>query len=428
MLTHPFPEPVPESLTSVKTANNVENNLFSRFGVELEYMVVDRRSLAVRPIVDEIFAEVGSPDGDHTEGAVTWSNELVNHVLELKLTVPATPRTLAFEPFQDQVRKLNARLAAKGCILLPTGMHPWMDPGTETRLWPGTGREIYEAYHRVFNCHRHGWANLQSVHLNLPFEGDEEFRRLHGAIRLLMPLMPALSASSPFCEGVRSKWLDTRMEVYRTNSALVPIVTGDVIPELIKSREEYQSRILQRIYDAVRPHDPDETLRDEWMNARGAIGRFERGAVEIRVLDTQECPAADFAILQFIIAVLHELTAGSISTLAEQEAAGQAELVTALSDVTRRGRAAEIRDGAILRALGFGAVDEMTAGQIWRELLSRVATDEAPWRPVIEMILSNGCLAERIVCATGEQPGREQLRAVYVQLSNCLARGEMFHA
>ena len=50
---------------------------------------------------------------------------------------------------------------------------------------------MYEAYDRIFDCRGHGWANLQAVHLNLPFSGDEEFGRLHAAIRLVLPIMPA---------------------------------------------------------------------------------------------------------------------------------------------------------------------------------------------------------------------------------------------
>ena len=82
-------------------------------------------------------------------------------------------------------------------ILLPTAMHPWMDPHTETLLWPHGNRDIYHTYNRIFNCQGHGWSNLQSVHVNLAFKGDEEFGRLHGAIRLLLPLLPALAITSP---------------------------------------------------------------------------------------------------------------------------------------------------------------------------------------------------------------------------------------
>jgi len=59
-------------------------------------------------------------------------------------------------------------------------------------------------------------------------------------------------------------------------------------------------RIHQRIFRDIAPFDPENILRHEWLNSRGAIARFERSAIEIRVLDIQECPAADLAVVAAI--------------------------------------------------------------------------------------------------------------------------------
>ena len=75
--------------------------------------------------------------------------------------------------------------------LLPTAMHPWMDPDRDLRLWPHEASAVYEAFNRIFSCRGHGWANLQSAHINLPFANDEEFGRLHAAIRAVLPIIPA---------------------------------------------------------------------------------------------------------------------------------------------------------------------------------------------------------------------------------------------
>ena len=58
-----------------------------------------------------------------------------------------------------------------------------------------------QAFDRIFSCQGHGWANLQSMHINLPFADDAEFGRLHAAIRFLLPLLPGLTASSPVMDG-----------------------------------------------------------------------------------------------------------------------------------------------------------------------------------------------------------------------------------
>ena len=83
---------------------------------------------------------------------------------------------------------------------MPTAMHPWMDPATETVLWDDA-TDVYRTYDRIYGCRGHGWANLQSMHVNLPFADDSQFARLHAAIRLVLPLLPALAASSPIAEG-----------------------------------------------------------------------------------------------------------------------------------------------------------------------------------------------------------------------------------
>ena len=134
-------------------------------------------------------------------GALRWSNELVLHVLELKTNGPASVLGGLADEFTRQVRQINQLLEGFGGMLMPGAMHPWMDPDLETRLWPHGDRSIYAAYDRIFGCRGHGWSNLQSTHLNLPFQGDEEFGRLHAAIRLLLPLLPALAASSPVIGG-----------------------------------------------------------------------------------------------------------------------------------------------------------------------------------------------------------------------------------
>jgi glutamate---cysteine ligase / carboxylate-amine ligase len=282
--------------------------LFERFGVELEYMIVDARTLAVLPVTDRVLhAVAGEYVSDVELGAVSWSNELALHVIELKTTDPAARLDGLAAEFQEHVVRINRLLEPLGGRLMPTAMHPWMDPHREMRLWPHDYSPVYEAFDRVFDCRGHGWANLQSVHLNLPFADDAQFARLHAAIRLLLPIMPALAASSPVMDGRATGRLDNRLEVYRHNARRVPRVSGAVIPEPVFSRQAYEQEILQPLYRDIAPLDPDGTLQFEWLNARGAIARFDRNTIEIRVLDVQECPRADLAVCRLLTDVLRAM-------------------------------------------------------------------------------------------------------------------------
>src|SRR4029079_12453329 len=130
---------------------------------------------------------------------------------------------------------------------MPGAMHPWMDPLKEMQLWPYGFKDVYEAFDRIFSTKGHGWANLQSMHINLPFSGDEEFGRLHAAIRLVLPILPAIAASSPIVEGAVSGLLDMRLATYRKTQRRVPSITGSVIPERVFTQRDYESRILDVI-------------------------------------------------------------------------------------------------------------------------------------------------------------------------------------
>jgi len=370
----------------------------------------------------------GSFDGDVARGSLEWSNELALHLIELKTGRPVRHMNGLAEAFQSEVRYINRLLAKGNARLLPTAMHPWMRPHAESRLWPHSYGEVYAVFDRIFNCSGHGWTNLQSTHLNLPFRTAGEFRRLHTAIRLLLPILPALAASSPFVEGRRAPFLDMRLETYRHNCRRIPSITGRVIPEPVRSPADYRRRILDRIHRDLAAHDPERVLESEWTNARGAIARFERNTIEIRVLDIQECPQADLAIAQLIAAVLKRLTDGTWSTIEDQLRPSTVGLERLLLQCAERGGAASIRPGSYLRAFGLNTRQPMSVVELWGKLLPASAPKGAGWRPIIEVLLAEGSLSERILKAAGHRPGRKRLSAVYRRLGDCLQRGELFHA
>jgi gamma-glutamyl:cysteine ligase YbdK (ATP-grasp superfamily) len=403
-------------------------HLFERFGVELEYMIVDADSLSVRPITDEVLHQISGQYVNEVErGELAWSNELVLHVIELKTNGPAATLAGLSNVFQEHVNTINGMLAPMGARLMPTAMHPWMDPHKETRLWPHEYSPIYESFDRIFECRGHGWSNLQSVHLNLPYANSDEFARLHAAIRLLLPIMPALAASSPFMDLEATGLLDNRLDAYQTNCQRIPSVTGFVIPEPVFQPAEYEVEILHRMYDDIAPHDPDGILQDEWLNARGAIARFQRNTIEIRVLDIQECPEADLAIVSAIAGVLKALTADRWIDAFYQQAWEVDPLYVILLDTMRSGDAAIIRNRSYLRAFGLNA-HAATAGELWHHLIESVLPDDDPARAPLKVILREGCLARRILAACEGDYSKDRLAAVYRELCACLAEGRMFAA
>jgi gamma-glutamyl:cysteine ligase YbdK (ATP-grasp superfamily) len=405
-------------------------HLFEAIGVELEYMIVDAASLAVLPVADRLLrAEAGMLTDEVTAGPLRWSNELVLHVVELKTNGPAPGLKGLTAAFQQGVAAVNRHLEKMGGRLMPTAMHPWMDPLAECRLWPHDSSPIYQAYDRIFDCRGHGWANLQSCHLNLPFAGDEEFGRLHAAIRLLLPILPALAASSPVMDGRVTGLLDSRLQVYRNNQKRIPLIAGRVIPEPVYTRRDYRRQILQPIYRAIAPFDPDRILRDEWLNSRGAIARFQRDTIELRTLDVQECPQADLAIAALIAACLQALVRERWQPLAVQQAWPVEPLADILTATIRDGERAVIGNPEYLSQFGL-ATRPATAGRLWEHLAATLDAEQpeilCEHRDALKIILTRGPLARRIRRALGPDPTRNRLDAVYADLCNCLACGRLF--
>ena len=405
--------------------------LFDVFGVEIEEMIVDSTTLDVRPFADRVLVDPeGAIVSDIRRGPITWCNELMAHAIELKNEDPVPALDGLVERFDASITEIDGCLRAHGARLMPSGLHPWMNPRVEAQLWPHECNEIYAAFDAIFDCRGHGWANVQSVQINLPFADDEEFGRLHAAIRLLLPLLPALTAGTPFVEGVATGCLDNRMRFYRTNCARVPAVTGLIVPEDWRTRAAYEAGVFDRIHREIAPLDASGVLQREWVNARGAIARFERGAIEIRILDTQECPLADVAVLAAIVDILRDLIATGGEEIEGASAFETERLAGILGGTIDGGDLAPIEDGPYLAALGLGAGRRLTGREAWRELIDRswrgTAHDAPRWRGALDTILDSGCLARRILRATGTDPDRDRIRAVYRQLADCLIGGRVF--
>jgi carboxylate-amine ligase len=407
-------------------------SLFEAFGVELEYMIVRADSLAVEPVADELLRAVaGSYESEVELGEVAWSNELALHVIELKTNGPRSSLAELPDEFFRHVTRMNRLLEPLSARLMPTAMHPWMNPQTELRLWSHDDNAVYEAFHRLFDCRGHGWANLQSVHLNLPFANDREFGQLHAAVRLVLPILPVLAASSPAIDGKLTGLMDTRLDVYRANSTGVPSVTGHVIPEPVYTRADYDRQILQPMYCDIAPHDPQQILQHEWLNARGAIARFERQTIEIRVLDVQECPYADLAICAATIGVLRALVGQQWSSNADQMAVPVQPLAELLLRTVRDAERAWIEDEGYLRLFGVIPDRPWTAGELWQHLIEQTSplqpNGAAHWQEALQIMLTQGPLARRIVRRVEDSVDPQALRGVYGQLCDCLSRGVMFH-
>jgi carboxylate-amine ligase len=401
-------------------------HLFEVYGIELEYMLVATDTFKVTPIVDLLLTKKnGSLTSDIENGKIAWSNELVAHVLELKTNGPTNDLNNLSENFHANVVEINALLKEFKVQLMPTASHPLMNPDTDTELWKHSYSEVYALYNRIFNCKGHGWSNVQSTHINLPFFNDEEFEKLHAAVRVILPLIPGLCASSPILEGTNTGFKDTRLEYYKTNQKEIPEMTGKVIPENVFTKKDYHQTIFEPIQKAIKPFDTENILDHHFLNSRGAISRFDRNAIEIRLVDIQECPKADVAVCVLIIEVLKLLVSESLVTLEHQKKWEKEPLFDILNDAIQHGENSLITNLDYLKL--FGLKEATNQQDVWKHLFNLVKdTIDASHLKALNTILTEGTLATRILKAIAADFSEANIKKVYTTLGVCLQKNEVF--
>lgn len=398
---------------------------FEVAGIELEYPIVDR-NLDVARVVEPAFRTLaGRGTSDIDLGAVAFSNEFADHVFEIKTAEPVASLVDAERMLVEGLQRFNAVLRDEfGARLLPTGMHPWFDPH-DARLWTRSGLRVYTTYARLFNVRTHGWMNVQASHINLPFGDEAETMAMHTAAAMLIPYLPAIAASSPAFDGQLQNYSDSRLYWLTQHQARIPESMGKVVPEYVSSFNEYRSTILQPMYNALDGLRDAGAIRHEFFNTRAAILRFSRKALELRVLDTQECVKLDVAMAAFVRASLRDLTARLLSATIEPPR--HEILVEDLHRTIVNGSA------AIVNAPHVEPAGECSAGAVISELLRRArpyaAEKEQEYFDLLERIAASGSLSERIrarVESAGptDEAQREMLRRVYHELTDCLENNE----
>ncbi|MCX7547631.1 glutamate-cysteine ligase family protein [Xanthomarina sp. F1114] len=401
-------------------------HLFEVYGIELEYMLVFKKNFKAAPIVDKLLSKkAGKLTSDVENGDIAWSNELVAHVVELKTNGPTNNLDYLSEQFHKNILEINSLLNPLESYLLPTAAHPLLNPLKDTELWKHSYSDVYELYNRIFDCRGHGWSNVQSTHINLPFFDDREFEKLHAAIRIILPLIPGLCAGSPILEGKNTGFKDARLEYYKTNQKEIPELTGLVIPERVFSKVDYYATIFEPIKKAISPFDTKNILDHHFLNSRGAIARFDRNAIEIRLVDIQECPKADIAICVLIIEVLKLLVYKKLATLPEQKKWPKEELYEIFNPIIKEAENYTISNVEYLNL--FQVEEPISVKNLWKHLYALTKENiHESHQETLESILNQGTLSTRILKAVAENYYETNIKNIYNHLADCLQENKLF--
>ncbi len=387
-------------------------------GPEHELSIVDGNLMPL-PIADKVIKEYCGKIQNFVElPKFTFGKELQLHVMEIKANEPFRSPTTFEETMQQAVETLSEFLLRKfGAHLLGTGMHPLLRL-EQTAVWPHRHRKIYESYAKVFTLKQHGWLNIQSFHLNLPFRREADGVCIHNLLAGVCPYLPAISASSPIYEGVLGDSVDNRLVFYKANQRQVPSVSGEIVPEYASKFENYRTEIIGGYSrDLKAAGAAEDILGREWINSRGAIIRFDRSALEIRVMDEQECVKSDVALACFIRALLRGLLSTDTKLLSHDV------LVADYNSVVAKGLDAQVQNP-----------NGSTARDVCRHML-RIAEENAQkeekrYLPIVKKRIENGNLSDTIkrdvLEKAKEVSFKEAIIAVYSKLIKCLAANQPY--
>jgi len=269
-------------------------------GTEHEYSINNNYFNAL-PDSDKIIKRIhGKIEPDIPFGEVILGKELQKTVIEF---IPNHP--------SDNLKSLENQLVSgiqnfystfqDQYWLLGLGMHPTLTLD-QTSVWNHSDREYYETYDRLFNIHQHGWLNIQALQINLSYSTEKDLLAMYNTIRLLLPYLIAITASSPIVEGNLTNYIDNRLIFYRTNQKEIPDICNNIIPEQLTTINNYyisQNKVFSKLklYNA-------HILCEEWVNSSGLIIRPSRKCIEIKALDEQESIQSDMAVCAFIQALL----------------------------------------------------------------------------------------------------------------------------
>jgi gamma-glutamyl:cysteine ligase YbdK (ATP-grasp superfamily) len=369
--------------------------------------------LKALPIVDRVIKDFSGHIVNFVEQPeFTFGKELQLHVMEIKPNTPFRSPEIFDETMHKAVLSLLNFLEDKyGASLLGTGMHPLLRL-EETGVWPHRHRQIYEEYSKVFDLKRHGWLNIQSYQLNLPYSNEENGILLHNLLANICAYLPAIAASSPIYEGEFGENIDNRLRFYMLNQEEVPSVTGDVIPEYVSSFGQYKRDIIERYsLDLAKAGVKKHLLHKDWVNSRGTIFRFDRKALEIRVMDEQECVKSDVALSCFTRAVLRGLTREKIELLPHEI------LVKDLNSIVASGLDSKVSHP-------YGSTARQVCQRFFKVAWANATEEEKKYLPIIQRRIEYGSLSEIIrkrICVKMQKTDfREAIISIYSTLIKSL--------
>ena len=248
-------------------------------GLEEEFAVLDPATLDLTPRFEELRDAAHHADPLLADAI---AGELISSEVEIR-----SGRGEDFADAVERQRVARRRLFALGdqraIALGATGTHPWADYREQHII-------DTEHYHRVEQGLKYvAWRNNTfSVHVHVGVHGADRAVRVCDRLRSVLPLLLAVSASSPFLEGNDTGLHSARSQIFTKSFPRcgVPDAFGtwrawaDYVDLLVRTGSIVE---FTQLWWSIRPH-------------------HDFGTVEVRICDAQTTAAEADALAELIVA------------------------------------------------------------------------------------------------------------------------------
>jgi glutamate---cysteine ligase / carboxylate-amine ligase len=320
-----------------------------RFGIEEEYFVTDMRSRNVRHVMSKRFFRACKK-----ELGASVTNEMLQSQIEVA-TSPCDTMTQAREQLAKFRRVLAKHAAGHGLGIVASGTQP-------LALWHEQKQTAKERYDEVMaDLQMVGLRDMlcgMHVHVEVP-DPAQRVDIMYRAIPFL-PLMLALSTSSPFWQGHRTGLHGYRLAAYDELPR-----TG--FPPLFKTLEEYQHYV-----DTLVSAQVIKNASYIWWVIRPSL---QHPTLELRIADA--CTRLDDAIcIAAIFRCLVRHLVEQIDINADLSSIGRAIAVENKWRAQRYGTAVSFVDQQLMQARPIAVVLEDLLGRLADDAESLSCTSE----------------------------------------------------
>ena len=247
-------------------------------GVEIEAQLIDKESGNLVNVAEKIINEYGD-------------EERVKHELYLStVEVTSSPYLNTEDTYEELSKILNKVLEIakeESAGLISAGAHPFAlyEDQNITQVNPRY-QEFADTY---------GWAVLRlltfGMHVHVGMNSKEKAIAVHDEVRKYLPLILAMSTSSPFWRGRDTDLYCARLSIFQG-------LPNTGLPEPYYTWKEYEQSLQTLIKAGV--IKPDVAYRQVWKDVRI---HPEYGTVEIRIADSMPSLIDTVAVATFVQAL-----------------------------------------------------------------------------------------------------------------------------